>query len=280
MVSFRTAFREAANMRTTDQRIVLLIGCVAASAGGGASLASAETKLSVERASVANREVRPKRIQVGNLSYLSGLRWTRWGADSASGAGRWNQCDGISPCVTASVRVRATDRGWCVNGDLFETLSIRPAGSSARRGGALPLRISWRTLCGHGPLTAEPPSKRGGVVLRDCRKTERPPTVTRPATIECGAVGAPAFNELRWRSWGRRTARAAGTVVYRTCPSGTASCSAPENYHRVPVKLTVSGRRICDGRRAYTRLRATFSKVTGQRSGFRLDLTDAWRRCR
>jgi hypothetical protein len=104
--------------------------------------------------------------------------------------------------------------------------------------------------------------------------------MVKPRRIECGAVGAPDFRRLTWRGWGSGTARASGTVTYRDCPGPYPGCADPRNYHTVPVSLRVYRIRVCDGRRAYTRLRATLRKVDGEQSGYSLDLTVNWGHCR
>lgn len=114
---------------------------------------AAATALSTEFSTIANREVRPSRVQVGNISYLSGLRWSRWGTYSASGRGTLNSCNGSGACRPIRVRVTASKRGYCASGYLFERLQIRavsPSSVSARAG--LPISHSWRSQCGHGPL--------------------------------------------------------------------------------------------------------------------------------
>ena len=117
------------------------------------------------------------------------------------------------------------------------------------------------------------------VVLRDCGAYGvARPSVVRPRHIACGAVGAPDFKKLHWSSWGGSNARAHGTVTYRDCPAAT-GCADPRNYHDVPVRVRVYRIRTCDGRRAYTRLRATFRDLDHRRDGYHLDLTMNWNAC-
>src|SRR5581483_2515130 len=118
---------------------------------------------------------------------------------------------------------------------------------------------------------------QGRVVLRDCRGGGSAPTAVRPVHIGCGAVGAPDFRRLHWRSWGRAQAVASGLLTYRYCPP--APCDDPRNYYTARARVRVYRIRSCDGQRAYTRLQATYADNRHRRRTFDLSRELHWSSC-
>lgn len=116
-------------------------------------------------------------------------------------------------------------------------------------------------------------------VLRDCSKIETPRPRVKPERMDCGTVGAPAFRDVTWSKWGGGIAQGAGRLIYRYCESGV-GCADPANYHEAPTTVWAYRLRRCDGRRAYTRLRAAFIDLHGEANGYRLSLDDAWSDCK
>lgn len=119
--------------------------CVAA-LGAAAPTALATTKIPTTFQSAQPRAAKPSRIQVGNISYISGIRWSTWGSGRARGRGTYHACDSQGNCRSSRVTLRASSRNWCANGYLYERLRL------TGRGRGLPLAHSWRSFCGHGGL--------------------------------------------------------------------------------------------------------------------------------
>lgn len=126
-------------------QLTVFVGFLLALTLASPSLTSASTRIPTEFQSADNRAVKPSRIQVGNISYLSGIRWSSWGGKSARGRGTYNACDYSGTCRKSRVVLRASSRNWC-RGYLYESLRVTGSG----RG--LPISHSWRRDCGHGPL--------------------------------------------------------------------------------------------------------------------------------
>lgn len=97
------------------------------------------------------------------------------------------------------------------------------------------------------------------IALPDCEGALQ----VRPArvTFACGD-GNFFARDLRWSSWGARTARATGTAEINDC---TPNCAAGK-FHAYRVALTASGRQSCpDGRPAYASVMyAWIGKVPGR----------------
>ena len=127
-------------------QLTVLVGSLLALSLASPSLTSASTTIPIEFQSADDRAVKPSRIQVGNISYLSGIRWSSWGGQSARGRGTYNACDYSGACRKFRVVLRASSRNWCRRGYLYEALMVTGSG----RG--LPISQSWRRYCGHGQL--------------------------------------------------------------------------------------------------------------------------------
>lgn len=125
-----------------------------------------------------------------------------------------------------------------------------PASAHARRGATI-AGLSAAILCAwlaspapaNAARTYVPCSKGGGVSValkakpRKCDFTY----LHNPLALAGRAVG------LRWKGWGRRVARARGTgVSLRGNPNGS--------FDRFPVRVRLSRRVACGGRRIYTRV--------------------------
>jgi hypothetical protein len=81
------------------------------------------------------------------------------------------------------------------------------------------------------------------------------PAQQRPKTLELTGDGTLFVQGVQWSSWGGATATGTGNAVYHGC---TPTCAqAPVN--RASVSISMSGVRVCSGRRYYSGLKLTLS---------------------
>lgn len=80
----------------------------------------------------------------------------------------------------------------------------------------------------------------------------------QPPVVYFGAGGSLLIHGLRWASWGDRQAIAHGSRWADSCDP---SCAAGK-YAKVPAELTLSGVRVHDGMRYFSRL-TTHWKISG-----------------
>ena len=94
----------------------------------------------------------------------------------------------------------------------------------------------------------------------------------RPRALSLSADGTLEVSNIRWTSWGGRTATGRGEAEYHGC---TPYCgTAP--VHHAPVRISLSNLRSCSGRSYYTHVQLTLP------SGRLLDpafLRISWKPC-
>ncbi len=98
----------------------------------------------------------------------------------------------------------------------------------------------------------------------------------KPAAVVLACADANfGLRKLRWRGWGKPTARATGVAYANDC---TPNCAAG-HMHSYRAVLVASGRQVCHGERAYARVRVLFPGRSPYPKATKADLTYP-RRCR
>jgi hypothetical protein len=116
-------------------------------------------------------------------------------------------------------------------------------------------------------LAAAPPR-----ALPDCLGKPQ----ARPAAVvlACGDANF-GVRKLRWARWGHPSARATGVAYANDCKP---YCAAG-HFHTYPAVLVASGRQVCHGVPAYSRVRVSFPDRTPYPKAKPADLVYP-RRCR
>lgn len=110
-------------------------------------------------------------------------------------------------------------------------------------------------LLGAGYLQAAVPAgaaKAGPIKITDCNKAAASPT---EVTLTCGD-GNTVLRDLRWSSFGRGSARAAGRLEMNTC---SPTCVEGKVVHYAVTVTATAPKRCPGGIRVYDKLALTFT---------------------
>lgn len=142
--------------------LLLSLLAMIAISGSQADARSDATHIPNDKSSITSAKIKPRTIQVGQVSSVRNIRWKVWRKNKAVGRGIHHACrltttyPGIK-CKKFRVKIRAKGRCWSQDAVkfVFGLVKIRASRSTAAsRKAGLPLTMDWRSQCRavHGAL--------------------------------------------------------------------------------------------------------------------------------